>query len=492
MPRTTKTKRKQHNTAQVKSGLVRPSVSEAIELVSLEVLIPARVNDEVYKPVDPSDPQVRELAKLIGEQGLLEPIVVTQDNVILSGHRRRVACQLAGLKTVKVRRHPIYSHDPKFLDLLVSFNAQRVKSVDEQIRESVVTADKAAAYANLIILRKTLADRVHGRAEDAGLQLVATKTARKRAVISSAKHPMLKAVQQVLEANRDYWPLTLRQIHYRLLNDPPLRNANDTDSRYANNQKCYKDLSDLLSRARLAGDVPWIAMHDPTRPQESWAAWPNPAPYLREQLDDFLGSYRRNLLQSQSAYFEVIGEKMTVGTVIERATSRFYMPYSIGRGYSSVDTRYRLARRFWASGKERMVLLFLGDFDPEGENIPEAFASSLRDEFGVDTITPVKVTLTAEQVRNLNLPPVMTAKKSSSRAAGFIAEHGNVVYELEAIEPAELERILCDAIESVLDMDLFRREQELEVSDATTLEECRTRAVAALGPVIRTSPNSDG
>jgi hypothetical protein len=491
MRQTTRTKPKRRATARG-AGQVRTTAAEAVECVRLDTLIPAQINDAVYKPVDPDDPQVRDLAKLVESQGLLEPLVVTLDNVILSGHRRRVACQLAGVKVVPIRRHPIRSTERGFLNLLVSFNSQRVKSVEEQIREAVINTDKHAAYANLIAHRKALADRAQGRVEDAGLQLVATKTARKRAAISPAKQPMLDAVQQVLEANRDYWPLTLRQIHYRLLNDPPLRNTSDPASRYANNQKCYKDLSDLLSRARLAGDVAWTSMHDPTRPQESWALWSNPAPYLREQLDGFLGTYRRDLLQSQSAYFEVMGEKMTVGTVIERATSHFYMPFSIGRGYSSVDTRYRLARRFVNSGKERMVLLFLGDFDPEGENIPEAFASSMRDEFGVEHITPVKVTLTAEQVRNLNLPPVMTAKEKSSRAAGFVAEHGDAVYELEAIAPAELERILRDAIESVLDMDLFRREQELEATDAATLDEYRTRAAAALAPVVRTSPDADG
>lgn len=470
------------------SGLVRSS-PDTIKELRLDTLIPATVNDKVYKPVSPSDPATLSLTDNIRKQGLLEPIVITLDNVILSGHRRRVACKLAGLTHVKVRRHPIRSTDAGFLDLLVSFNDQRVKTVDETIRECVVTADKTSAHANLLAHRKAQADRVHGRAEDAGLQLVATKAARKRALVSSAKQPMLDAAVRVLDDNRDYWPLTLRQVHYRLLNNPPLRNADKPNSRYANNEKCYKDLSDLLSRARIAGAVPWQAIHDPTRPQDSWEMWTSPGPYLREQLDGFLRNYRRNLLQSQPAYFEVIGEKMTVGTVIERATSNFYMPSTIGRGYSSVDARYQLARRFKRSGKEQMVLLFLGDFDPEGENIPESFASSMRDEFGVKNITAVKVTLTSEQVRNLNLLPVMTAKKTSSRAAGFVAEHGNAVYELEAIEPAGLERILCNAIESMLDMNLFRGEQAREVEDAAVLDEYRQRAAVALGGVVRTTPD---
>ena len=40
---------------------------------------------------------------------------------------------------------------------------------------------------------------------------------RSRSVISSAKLPLLSAVIRIVEENRSYWPLSVRQIHYRLL-----------------------------------------------------------------------------------------------------------------------------------------------------------------------------------------------------------------------------------------------------------------------------------
>ncbi|MBP3953998.1 ParB N-terminal domain-containing protein [Gemmata sp. G18] len=469
------------------SGRVRTAA--AIEEVALDSLIPAPINDVVYSTVDPTDPDIRALAKKICQQGLLEPIVITLDDVILSGHRRRVACQLARLKTVKVRRQSILSTDPGFLDLLVNFNEQRAKSIPEVIREKVATADKGAAYANLLANRRAQADRVELRCEEAGLQLLAPGAARKRASISPAKRPMLDAAVRVLNANRDYWPLTLRQVHYRLLNHPPLRNAGDSKSTYSNNQKSYKDLSDLLTRARLSCVVPWNAVYDPTRPQTQWECWRSPRPFVKIQVDEFLGSYHRDLLQSQPAYIEVIGEKMTIQTFIILTVVDYCIPYTIGRGYSSIDTRYQLAQRFQASGKDRMVLSFLSDLDPEGENIPDTFASSMRDEFGVYDITAVKVALTPDQVARFKLPPLLTAKESSSRTAGFVAEHGDAVYELEAVEPDQLANILRAAVESVLDMPLFRTEQEREAEDATVLDAYRDRAMQALGDVVRTSPD---
>lgn len=243
-------------------GLVRKL--DDIETVPLDTLSPAELNDAVYKPIDHNDPDVIALAKLIREQGLLEPLVITLDDVILSGHRRRVACQMAGIDRVKVRRHPIRSTDPGFAELLVSYNAQRVKSVDEQVREAVVLTDKKKAYQNLLRHRRERSNEISDGAFRKGMTEIADTDARRRSEISPAKFPMLNAAIAVLNANRDYWPLTLRQVHYRLLNDPPLRNADRPESTYANDLKSYKDLSNLLARARIAGNISWHALHDPT------------------------------------------------------------------------------------------------------------------------------------------------------------------------------------------------------------------------------------
>src|SRR5262245_6674804 len=128
-----------------KTQLVRES-----ETLPLSELTPASVNDKIYKPVSQDDPATIELAKSIQKHGLKEDIVVTLDNVILSGHRRRAACLRIGIDYVQVRREPIHSTDPTFVELLVSYNTQRVKSFDEQFNEALITASKKEAYQSLI------------------------------------------------------------------------------------------------------------------------------------------------------------------------------------------------------------------------------------------------------------------------------------------------------------------------------------------------------
>src|SRR5207244_8163168 len=99
------------------------------------------------------------------------------------------------------------------------------------------------------------------------------------------------------------------------------------------------------------------------------------------------------------------------------------------------------------------VILALGDFDPEGEDIVHSFARSMRDDFLIFEVEAVKVALTAEQVRELRLPATMKAKATSSRYRGFAQRHGDDVYELEAVPPEGLEMILRRAIDGVLDVE---------------------------------------
>lgn len=449
-------------------------VSDTIEMVPLYQLRPAMRNDQIYKPVSLEDKGILALGRDMKEKGqVLEPLVVTRDDVIVSGHRRHAGASVAGLHSVPVRRINILSTDPQFENYLVSFSQQRVKTPAEQVREEVIRTSPNDAHNALLAHREVERVKAHSRAANAGLRVLPQTVARRRADISDAKRPMLNAAIAVINQYRNYWPLTLRQIHYRLLVRNVLRHIQKPESKYVNTQECYKDLSNLLTRARLVGEVPWESMHDPTRPRTRWIQWPNVGNYMREQLDGFLGNYKRDLLQSQPAYIELIVEKITVQEIAERAAGHYHVPVGVGRGYSSVTNLEQTAERFHASGKDQFILLIAGDLDPEGENICETWVSCLRDEHGVENITPVKVGVNPEQVQEYGLSP-LPVKDTSSRAAGFVDIHGSGAYELEAFEPDQLQQIIRDAIRSVLDLKLFAKEQQKESEEARHLMAYRT------------------
>ena len=447
---------------------------DGVTRVSIAMIRPSPENDRLYRPIDETDPAIRELARSIGKHGVREPIVVSTDLYILSGHRRYAAARLAGLDTVPCRVEPISRREEpdRFVVLLREFNRQRVKSLDEQVREALVDANPHEARAELVLHRALAAE--------VGLDPLEIGDARARKSISSAKAPFVKAIKRVLEERREFWPLSDRQIHYALLNDPPLKHASKPGSVYDNTASSYKSLVELLTRLRLFGEIPFQAIGDETRPVDVWRTHREPGAFLRDEIDGFLKGYFRDLLQSQPHHVEILVEKNTVAPIVRPVAMHFAMPMTSGRGYCSLPPRWEMAQRFRRSGKKKLVVLIVTDFDPDGEAIAESFARSMRDDFGIDQIHPVKVALTAEQVELHDLPPSMEAKATSSRTKGFVERHGSAVWELEALPPETLQEIVRDAIEESLDLEALQREIDAEANDAAQLQAVRETVRDAL------------
>lgn len=435
---------------------------------------PSPENDTLYRPVDPNDPEIIELARSIWQFGVREPLVLTLDGYILSGHRRFAAAKLAGLKTVPCRIENSKREDDidRHVLLLREYNRQRDKSLAEKLREEIVNADPRESHRALTEFRQQQSQLASPSIDIRGLK--------SRAAISAAKRPFLDAVIRVLNGRRAFWPLSDRSIHYALLNDPPLRHASKPDSRYGNTGQSYKSLVDLLTRGRLDGSIPWAAIADPTRPVTTWDVWPGPRPFIRNELNSFLKGYYRNLMQSQPNHVEIVGEKNTIASILKPVAMEYTIPLTIGRGYCSLPPRYVMYERYRLSGKDKLVLLIVSDFDPDGEEIAHSFARSMRDDFGIDEVHPVKVALTGEQVRAYGLPPQMTAKESSRHHDRFVAQHGKDVFEVEALDPDRLQQILLDAIDSVIDVDAFNAEVDAETQDAAFLDGVRATVHEAL------------
>jgi hypothetical protein len=55
----------------------------------ISLIKPAPENEAVYSAIAWDDPAIKELANSIKEHGLNEPILISKDGYIISGHRRR-------------------------------------------------------------------------------------------------------------------------------------------------------------------------------------------------------------------------------------------------------------------------------------------------------------------------------------------------------------------------------------------------------------------
>ncbi len=448
-----------------------------IRNIPIRKVYPSYENNLFYRPVDPEDTEILELAKSIKTHGIQEPLIITRDHWIISGHRRFRAAKIVGLKEVPCIVQNFNKDDDgkkKFMQLLPECNRQRAKTFDEKLREEVASANPEEAYHALMKFREEM---VACSLEDSSITIRGRK---RRAEISPAKSPFLNAIKTLVESLRNFWPLSDRQIHYGLLNNPPLTHASKLNSRYGNTPQCYKMLTELLTRARLEGQIPMNAISDPTRPVNVWNVFADVQVFQRRELNNLFKGYWRNLMQSQPMHIEIIGEKNTIFPVIRPIAAQYTIPLTIGRGFCSLPPRYAIAERYRRSGKDKLCLLILSDFDPDGEEIAHSVARSLRDDFDIFDIEPIKVALTKQQVADFKLPPGMKAKKKSSNYRKFKERHGDNVFELEALAPEDLQKLLKNAIDSVIAHDAFKHEVDTEKKDAASLANRRRQILSIL------------
>ena len=442
------------------------SVKASQHEVCTHVIMPASLNDQLYDPIDESDPSFLALVESIREHGILEPLVVSSDAYILSGHRRHAAASQLSLKRIPVRiRYDVsYLRDrDTFLQLLASYNRQRTKTTAEQFREEIVLMSDDPLQRVRQFRRGARANVNEG--------IVSLRQRRPRSVIRD-KLELRDAIIRVVNAERKNWPLSDRAIHYRLLNIPGLVRNDKTRVPYENNLKSYDDVTNMLTRLRLDGSIEFDCIADETRPVVIWDTHRSVGDFVRRELDGLLKNYWRGLLQSQPNWIELLVEKNTVASQVKSVAGKYTIPMTSGRGYSSLPPRKDMVERFNDSGRDCLIVIVVSDFDPEGEDIPGSFGVSLRDDFHIadDKLRIVKAALTADQVQSLDLHEGQLSKETSSRYQRFVNAHGDRAWELESLTSDQLREIVEAAIRGVLDIEAFEAEVERERNEQIELE----------------------
>jgi hypothetical protein len=453
-----------------------PTAPEAkIDLVPIWRIRPCPENSVVYSEQSLDDPDIITLIESIKVRGIMDPIHITADNVIISGHRRRFCAERAGLKEIPAFRNALSYKDDRgeVLKLLVEANSQRKKTPAMLIREVAMKIDPKEAHAEL---KRERRKKECERMLDSGLSDVEGKNLKGRAKISEASMPFLRAALAVIHEQRAFWPLSVRQIHYRLLGpNAPLMHASKPNSKYENDSKgkSYKALTTLLSRGRIEGRVPWPSIDDMTRPEDLNNHYWNAEEFFKAQMEKFLVGYTRNRQQSQTNHIEIIAEKLTVKTILEGVAEDYSIPLTISRGHSGPTVKRKIVERYRRSKKQKLILLVVSDLDPAGDAIAQDVRDAFERDFGIsdELLEVYKVALTIDQVTEFRLPPSMEAKENSPTYAEFVERYGEAyAYELEALEPSDLQQLLIEAIEAVMDMPAYEAELAGEEADAVEIQ----------------------
>ena len=210
-----------------------------------------------------------------------------------------------------------------------------------------------------------------------------------------------------------------------------------------------------------------------------------PCRYEPVRRTDGVDSFVRLLREYNRQRVKTRDERLREAVVDVDPDEAYCIPLTAGRGYGSLPPRYKMAQRFRSSGKDKLVLLILSDFDPDGEVIAESFARSMRDDFGIEGVHAIKVGLNLDHVTRFNLPrDIVKPKTSSPQYRKFVAKYGDRdVFEVEALRPAQIQQIVREAIDGVLDLAAFNAELDAEKRDAAFLAGVRATVHDALSGV---------
>lgn len=248
--------------------------------------------------------------------------------------------------------------------------------------------------------------------------------------------------------------LTLRQLYYQLVS----RNI------IPNEERAYKNLSTLVSDGRLCGEIDWDAIEDRIRIPSIPSEWEN----IADLVESALYSYRLPRWENQEFYIELWVEKDALAGVLKPIAKEYHITLMVNRGYSSQSAMYESSLRLIDQNDREQIILYLGDFDPSGEDMVRDIQDRMY-MFGAKARIE-KVALTLGQVRKYN-PPPNPAKLTDPRSMEFIARYGASSWEVDAIDPTELRHIIVSEIEAHLDMDLMNKIKAREEEDKKMLQE---------------------
>jgi len=278
-----------------------------------------------------------------------------------------------------------------------------------------------------------------------------------------------KIVELVREILGQYsFEPTVRQVYYRLVS-PPYQVIENKDS-------TYKYFDAQMVRARERGDITRDAFSDSSRRTLGGDYGYRSPEEFRQALIEAAQpeNYTRPMWDSQSSVVEVWVEKDALAVLLNAVAGNYRVPVYASLGYSPFSLLDKAVDRFMEKGG---VILDFRDHDPSGLDMCRDVQERLTRYGGRFRYIPVA--LSYAQVQSLSLAPNPT-KRADPRAKSYIAQYGDECWELDALPPDELNRLVEEAIRQEIDWNLWHADEVRIAEDREILEEPLRNAREAL------------
>lgn len=253
--------------------------------------------------------------------------------------------------------------------------------------------------------------------------------------------------------------LTLRQLYYQFV-------AKDI---IPNTQRSYNSLAGAVNNGRLAGLIDWDAIEDRTR--NLARLWHFKSP--RDAVAQMRKQYYIDMWDNQPNRVEVWIEKEALAGVIESTCNQYDVPFFACRGYVSQSELYSAgirARVAYEEWNQDTIIIHLGDHDPSGIDMTRDNQDRTDMFAGYGAVQVERIALNMDQVNELN-PPPNPAKITDSRAGEYIKRFGRDSWELDALSPAVINKLIEVSIQNYIDPDAWDEMEERVAEERGILDE---------------------
>jgi|GEM_PF-3324488 len=442
-------------------------------------------NWNIYRKPSETDEAWMQLRESIAADGVLQPITLSRDLYVISGHRRLLAARAVGTISIPaiVQDEIVMAElaPEERMRILANHNrGNRIKTTAERLMEEAVQIDPEEA------IREAQERKAQHftKAKSCGVEVEAIGKIRRTDPTNHRKEFMDAVIDIVLIWRAEVGDIACneRHINYQLLSRK-VRTSSTAAGKIYGVQYYWEEgpkkgqpkgdrgedaLSKLLCDMRSAGIIPNEWIDDTTRPcfvpqSESLAS------YLISETNGMFKNYWSDVHREQPFHVELLLEKNTLFSFIRnKVANPLRLPLTCLRGYGSYPSARDVAARFKRSGKEKLIAVYISDLDPEGINMPSSWKKYLLHDFGVDA-TVIRAAVTPEQVEKYNLPPDTSVKLASSRAKSFIRDHGEDCWELDSMPPQILVDEITKTAKGCLDIDILNAAMAQENEDEVRL-----------------------
>jgi len=255
-------------------------------------------------------------------------------------------------------------------------------------------------------------------------------------------------IESCSELLREIQPASVRAVCYQLFV------AGKIDSMAKSNTQ---RVSRLLTTAREEGIIPWEWIVDETREVEQKNTWADPQRFART----ITRAYRKDKWAAQPVRVEMWSEKGTVRGTLGPVLDEYEVAFRVMHGFASATAIHDAAETVRAD-QRKLVILYVGDWDPSGLNMSEKDVPSRLREYvkktpgGKCSWKIERIALTQEDTEDLPLFAAET-KIKDPRYQWFVEEYGEDCWELDAMSPTDLRDRVKDRIEDLLDRATWDR-----------------------------------